>query len=94
MRYLVSASRRTNGNKQGSMTVQDAPTKRGLTESEAAVYLGLSRSTLRQARMSGSRARIPPPPFVRLGRTIRYLKDDLDRWLDQHRAQLVSHGPE
>lgn len=59
-----------------------------LTEAEAAEYIGMSRSFLRQDRMHGVRVnRTPGPSFVRLGKTIRYLKADLDQWLFQHRIE-------
>ena len=48
--------------------------RRGLSEAEAADYIGISRSSLRQGRMDGKREnRMPPPPFARLGRKIVYL---------------------
>jgi predicted DNA-binding transcriptional regulator AlpA len=58
--------------------------KRAYTEAEAAAYLGVSRSFLRQDRMNGHRdGRLQGPPWVRLGRrSIRYLHEDLDAWLD------------
>jgi predicted DNA-binding transcriptional regulator AlpA len=57
--------------------------KRVFTEIETAAYLSMSRSYLRQSRMEGQRTnRTPAPPFIRIGRSIRYLKEDLDRWLD------------
>lgn len=57
--------------------------KRVFTEIETAAYLGMSRSYLRQSRMEGNRdSRTPAPPFIRIGRSIRYLKEDLDLWLD------------
>ena len=60
--------------------------RRGLSESEAAEYIGMSRSFLRQARMDGKRKnRTPGPPYTKIGRKILYLKDDLDTWLEQHR---------
>lgn len=60
--------------------------KRSLTEAEAAKYLGVSRGSLRLCRMHGPRRnRMPCPPYIRLGRAIRYLVDDLDQWLEQHR---------
>jgi hypothetical protein len=31
-----------------------------------------------------------PPPFVKLGRKIVYLKDDLDTWLLKHRSDLAT----
>jgi len=60
--------------------------RRGLSEAEAAEYIGMSRSFLRQARMDGRRPnRTPGPPFTKIGRKILYLKDDLDAWLEAHR---------
>jgi predicted DNA-binding transcriptional regulator AlpA len=51
---------------------------------QAAAYLGISESWLRQRRMTGTLGcQRPAPPFVRLGRSIRYNKSDLDRWLAQ-----------
>jgi hypothetical protein len=66
---------------------------RGMTEEQAAVYLGISRSTLRHGRCEGARRnRMIPPPFVKLGRKIVYLKDDLDTWLLKHRSDLAAGG--
>lgn len=57
------------------------------TEEEAANYIAMSRSFLRQDRMNGYRKnRTPGPNFIRTGRAIRYLKRDLDAWLLQHRV--------
>lgn len=57
---------------------------RALTELEAANYIGMSRSFLAQARMDGNRQkRTPAPPFIKIGRSVRYLREDLDKWLDQ-----------
>ncbi|MBM7037425.1 helix-turn-helix transcriptional regulator [Vibrio ulleungensis] len=56
--------------------------KRALTEQETATYIGMSRSFLRQARMEGHRKnRTIAPPFIRIGRAVRYLREDLDKWL-------------
>ena len=64
------------------------PTRRGLSEAEAAQYIGMSRSFLRQARMHGTRKnRTPGPPFTKIGRKVLYLKDDLDAWLEAHRRE-------
>ena len=69
--------------------MQSPALKRGLSEAETAQYLGVSRSTLRQSRMDGPRqGRIPSPPFVRAGRRIIYLLDDLDGWLERHRQMV------
>jgi hypothetical protein len=57
--------------------------KRVFTEIETSTYLGIRRSYLRQSRMEGNRHnRTPAPPFIRIGRSIRYLKEDLDQSLD------------
>ena len=59
-------------------------TKRALTEQEAATYISMSRSFLRQGRMTGRlENRAAPPPHIKIGnRSIRYLIDDLDNWLE------------
>ena len=57
-----------------------------LTEQQAAQYLSMSRSFLRQGRMNGDREnRTPTPPYYKIGRSVRYLKADLDTWLEQFR---------
>lgn len=58
------------------------------TETEAAAYLAVSPQFLRLSRHYGRRpGRAEGPPFIRLGggRAIRYLKNDLDNWLQTHR---------
>lgn len=51
-----------------------------LTEQEAATRLGLTRATLRAWRHRGA-----GPPFLRLGRAIRYLASDIDAFLGANR---------
>jgi predicted DNA-binding transcriptional regulator AlpA len=51
-----------------------------LTDEEAAAYLKISPHTLRRDR-GGSEG----PPFVKLGRSVRYLKLDLIQWLFKNR---------
>ena len=65
--------------------------KRSLTEQQAAEYIGMSRSFLRQHRMNGAREkRTLAPGHIRVGtRTIRYLIEVLDAWLE---ANQVKHG--
>ena len=48
-----------------------------LTEKEAANYLGLSLSTMRRRRAAGR-----PPRFLRIGGSIRYTKQELDRFIE------------
>ena len=60
--------------------------KRAYDEAAAANYLSVSRSFLRQARMDGWRfPRTPGQHFLKRGRMIRYLKEDLDLWLEEAR---------
>ena len=54
--------------------------QRTLKSRQAARYMGMSESWLRQARMTGS-----GPPFLKLGRSVRYFLGDLDRWLEEQR---------
>jgi predicted DNA-binding transcriptional regulator AlpA len=57
-----------------------------LDEVEAAAYTGLSESSLRKGRMNGKRAGyVEPPPYLKLGRRVGYLRSDLDAWLLSHR---------
>jgi excisionase family DNA binding protein len=51
-----------------------------LTESEAAVRLGLKVATLRAWRHQGR-----GPAYVRLGRAIRYLAIDVDEFIQSNR---------
>lgn len=53
-----------------------------MSENDAAAYLGISRISLRQGRSN----RMPPPPYVRVGRKILYIKTDLDDFLIKHRV--------
>ena len=58
------------------------------TEAEAAAYLRVSRSFLRQNRMHGNRfGHAAGPKFVRAGRLIRYPVKFLDEWLEQHTVE-------
>ena len=54
-----------------------------MTNDEAAAYLGCTPDTL---RVWTSRRRVP---FVKVGRLTRFLKTDLDEYLDQHRVPAV-----
>jgi len=62
-----------------------------LTEKQAAAYIGMSVPYLRCDRMNGHRdGRTPGPPFLKIGRTVRYLRQDLDSWLLAHRINLAA----
>ena len=57
----------------------DSPT---LKDPEAATYIGMSESWLRQSRMRGN---LGAPPYIKIGKAVRYLKADLDAWLEKLR---------
>jgi len=61
-----------------------------LREEDAARYICMSRSFLRQSRMTGVLKRgTPGPPYIRIGRCIRYQVKDLDSWIARHRKELL-----
>lgn len=59
--------------------------KRLLTSIEAAEYLGISHSYLRQLRCEGQVGRrLSPPPHIRIGKVgIRYDIRDLEQWINE-----------
>ena len=60
--------------------------QRLMTEQETALYISMSRSFLRTARMTGRlQNRTAAPPFIRIGRAIRYSIDDLNAWIAENR---------
>ncbi len=60
-----------------------------ITEKEAAHYIGMSVPYLRASRCNGNREEhTPAPPYIKVGRSVRYLIADLDRWLQQNRVEL------
>jgi predicted DNA-binding transcriptional regulator AlpA len=64
-------------------------TERAMQDRDAARYIGMSVSFLKQSRMNGDRENhTPGPPYVKIGRSVRYLRDDLDRWLEQYRREV------
>ena len=65
---------------------------RTLTDRDTAIYIGMSESWLRQARMNGN---LDAPPFLKIGRAVRYLQDDLDAWLESRRrtSSVISSEP-
>lgn len=63
------------------------PQTKLLREDAAAVYLDISVSFLRKGRMEGTRkGKTPPPPFIKIGKAIRYRVEDLDSWLEQRKV--------
>ena len=56
-----------------------------LTEADAARYCGVTVARLRASRLR-SGALCDGPPYLLLGRTVRYSLADLDRWLAARRV--------
>lgn len=55
---------------------------RTLSTPDAARYCGVSEPYLKQARIYGDRdGRTAGPPWIKIGRSVRYLIADLDAWL-------------
>ncbi len=57
-----------------------------LDEKDVAEVFRISRQTLRVWRMNGR-----GPIFIRVGRCIRYRREDLDVWLEK---QAIANAPE
>jgi len=66
---------------------QEQIPQEALTEKQAARYICMSVPYLRADRMNGHReGRTPGPDFIKIGRSVRYLRSDLDKWLQEHRV--------
>lgn len=74
--------------------MQEKIQPRALNEIEAARYIGMSRSYLAQARMDGYVGnRTDAPRFIKIGRSVRYLLEDLDNWLnDQQKLEHLGQA--
>jgi predicted DNA-binding transcriptional regulator AlpA len=53
-----------------------------LTTQDASAYVGVSHHTLACWRRGGD-----GPPYLRLGRVVRYVRADLDAWIAAHRVE-------
>ena len=60
--------------------LESRPVARLLTYEQAAAYLGLTASALKQRKSSGQ---IPDYVYVRMGTTILFDIRELDRWIDE-----------
>jgi excisionase family DNA binding protein len=56
-----------------------------LTVKEAADYLRLGVSTLNTYRVKGG-----GPPYIKMGATVRYDTEDLDKWIDIKKRESTS----
>lgn len=72
-------------NLDGEIAAAHGLLRRLLRPQEAAAYLGLSHSTLAKLRLTGG-----GPSFRKLGRSVRYHLDDLDRWAAERSQRSTS----
>ena len=59
--------------------------KKIMTTNDAALRLGLSKSTLAKMRLSGK-----GPKYIKLGRRVGYLQSDIDQWIQSNKFQSTS----
>ena len=52
-----------------------------MTNREAARFLGFAPATLKKRRMQGD-----PPSYFKIGKAVRYRRDDLERYLNECRV--------
>ncbi len=58
-----------------------------LDEKPAAAYIGMSAAFLRAGRLRGIVGNsTPPPAYLKLGRSVKYHRRDLDTWLAARRV--------
>ncbi len=67
--------------------VSPGPTAGHFDVDAAARYIGVSKSFLNKARLSGS-----GPAFLKLGRLVVYRQADIDAWLDSRRRHSTSEA--
>jgi hypothetical protein len=62
-----------------------------MAEQAAADYIGMSVAFLRFGRCHGVLGnRTPAPPYLKLGRAVRYARADLDTWLAARRVDRAA----
>ncbi|WP_420194131.1 helix-turn-helix transcriptional regulator [Marinobacter sp. GH_1] len=59
-----------------------------LNTEQAAIYIGLAKQTITEMRVKGG-----GPKFCKIGRAVRYKREDLDAWIDQFESvgSLAEH---
>ena len=58
-----------------------------LDNQQAAEYIHLSPKSLSNARSTGVLCSVAAPPYIKLGRSVRYERAALDVWLSQFKSQ-------
>jgi predicted DNA-binding transcriptional regulator AlpA len=66
----------------GLVPVYETEGRQVVNARELHEFLGVGKG-----RMNGFFAEgVTPPPFIRLGRMIRYRRDDLERWIEERKG--------
>ena len=60
-----------------------------LKTEQAAKCLGIAKSDLDRARVDGTLSGVEPPPFVRIGKRVRYPATDLKIWANRFKRQTT-----
>ena len=74
-------------------------TPRAMREQDAASYVAMSSSYLRNTRLADMRRlakgqAISGPRWVNIGAAVRYLREDLDAWIDSFRIDPGHADPD
>lgn len=62
--------------------------ERWMTSREAAEYLGYSDYTMKRARVDGNLAGRTQPKYTKWGKSVRYLKKDLEAWAARGKVEV------
>ena len=71
----------------GTLVARGARPRRLVKEREAAEFLGLSCGFLRASRLRNPRG--AGPPYIRVGRAVRYDLRDLEDWVRERRLTAL-----
>ncbi|MBS98656.1 MAG: DNA-binding protein [Oceanospirillaceae bacterium] len=69
------------------MTDQATYNRTLLDTHQAAKHIGFSYTTLKLSRSTGTIAGVNTPAFLKIGRSVRYDKAVLDKWLAQFESK-------
>ena len=70
------------------MSTTQQTTQQLVTEKEAAHYIGMSPMFLRVSRLKTENARGDAPPYIKIGRAVRYQVSDLNAFVQARRVEL------
>ncbi len=82
IKKLIKSNPNSTKDEAGTNNSKATALNRSFSEKEAAHYINMSVGFLRKSRCKGNADNISSPPYLKIGKTIRYLKKDLDTWLE------------